>query len=64
MNIRKNLAVWVIIAVLVFTLFNLFQGTGERGPHQALAFSDFVAEVDNGTVRNVTIQGKNITGHF
>ena len=64
MNIRKNLAVWVIIAVLVFTLFNLFQGTGGRGPHQSLAFSDFVAEVNNGTVRDVTIQGKKITGHF
>ena len=64
MNIRKNLAVWVIIAVLVFTLFNLFQGTSERGPHQSLAFSDFVAEVNNGTVRDVTIQGKKITGHF
>jgi cell division protease FtsH len=64
LNIRKNLAVWVIITVLVFTLFNLFQGTSERSPHQSLAFSDFVAEVNNGTVRNVTIQGKKITGHF
>ncbi|NQV57467.1 MAG: ATP-dependent metallopeptidase FtsH/Yme1/Tma family protein, partial [Rhodospirillales bacterium] len=64
MNFRKNIAVWVIIAVLVFTLFNLFQGTTSKGPHQALAFSDFLAEVNNGTVRNVLIQGKNITGHF
>ncbi len=64
MNIRKNLAVWVIIAVLVFTLFNLFQGSGDRSPHQSLAFSDFAAEVNNGTVRDVTIQGKKITGHF
>ena len=64
MNIRKNLAVWVIVAVLVFTLFNLFQGTSDRSPHQSLAFSDFVAEVNNGTVRDVTIQGKKITGHF
>jgi len=64
LNIRKNLAVWVIVAVLVFTLFNLFQGTSDRSPHQSLAFSDFVAEVNNGTVRDVTIQGKKITGHF
>ena len=64
MNFRKNLAVWVIIAVLVFTLFNMFQGASNRSPHQQLAFSDFVAEVNNGTVRNVTIQGKKISGHF
>ena len=27
----RNLALWVIIALLVVALFNLFQGTGQRG---------------------------------
>jgi len=63
-NFRKNLAVWVVIAVLLYMLFSLFQGASTRGPHQQLAFSDFISEVESGSVRNVTIQGNKITGHF
>ena len=29
-----------------------------------VAFSDFIAEVENGRVRDVTIQGNTIGGHF
>ena len=63
MNFSRNLALWVIIALLVFALFNLFQGS-PRGPQTNLAFSEFLSEVDAGQIREVTIQGKNITGHF
>ena len=64
MNFKKNIALWIIIALLIFTLFNLFQGSNREGAFQALAFSDFLAAVDNGTVRDVTIQGKKVTGHY
>ena len=63
MNFSRNLVLWVIIALLVFALFNLFQGS-PRGPQTNLAFSEFLSEVDAGQIREVTIQGKNITGHF
>jgi cell division protease FtsH len=63
-NFRKNLAVWVVIAVLLYMLFSLFQGAQNRGPHQQLAFSDFLSEIDAGSVRNVTIQGNKISGHY
>jgi cell division protease FtsH len=64
LNFRKNLALWVIIALLIFTLFNMFQGSPNKGPHQSLAFSDFIGAVDSGDVRDVTIQGKKVTGHY
>ena len=63
MNFSRSLALWVIIALLVFALFNLFQGP-PRGPQSNLAFSDFLSEVDAGQIRDVTIKGKVITGHF
>jgi cell division protease FtsH len=63
-NFTKNLALWVIIGLLLIALFNLFQNPSGRGPQANLAFSDFLAEVDNGRVRDVTIQGNTITGHF
>ncbi|MBI1777223.1 MAG: ATP-dependent metallopeptidase FtsH/Yme1/Tma family protein, partial [Proteobacteria bacterium] len=63
-NFGKNLALWVIIGVLLVALFNLFQTSSSRGPHASLAFSDFLNEVERGTVAEVTIQGPNISGHF
>ena len=64
MNFSRNLALWVIIALLVFALFNPFQGSTPQGPQSSLAFSDFLTSVGNGEIREVTIQGHNISGHF
>ena len=65
MNFNKNLALWVIIALLVFALFNMFQGTStQQGPQNSLAFSDFLTSVESGEVRDVVIQGNNIAGHY
>jgi len=64
LNFSKNIALWVIIALLVFALFNLFQGTSPRSPQTNLAYSDFLAAIETGEVREVTIQGHNITGQF
>jgi cell division protease FtsH len=65
LNFNKNLALWVIIALLVFALFNMFQGSSQpRTPQSQLAFSDFLGAVNNGEVGDVTIKGRNITGHY
>ena len=61
-NIGKNLALWVIIALLVVALFNLFQSSGRNGADQPLAFSDFLDQVESGQVAEVTIQGNDISG--
>ena len=63
-NFGKNLALWVVIGLLLIALFNLFQGSGSRGPSSALAYSDFLAQVDRQQVTDVTIQGATIRGHF
>jgi cell division protease FtsH len=63
-NFGKNLALWIIIGVLLVALFNLFQGSANRGNYANLAFSDFLGEVERGQVSEVNIQGSNIQGHF
>ncbi|MEW5729605.1 MAG: ATP-dependent zinc metalloprotease FtsH [Pseudomonadota bacterium] len=64
MNFSKNLALWIIIALLLVMLFNLFQTSSpQRGVGQT-AFSDFIGEVESGRVSDVTIQGYTITGHY
>ncbi len=62
MNFSRNAALWIIIVLVLFALFNLFQGTATRGPQQQLAFSDFIDQVEAGQVLEVTIQGQQVTG--
>ena len=56
----KNLILWVVIAVVLMSVFNSF------GPPQVasrqLPYSDFIQEVRDGRVTEVTIQGRTIRG--
>jgi cell division protease FtsH len=62
-NFGRNLALWVIIAVLLVVLFDLFQpGTSTHGGVNTLAYSDFVKDIDAGEIRSVTIAGHQVTG--
>jgi cell division protease FtsH len=63
-NFSRNAALWIIIVLLLFALFNLFQGSSTRGPEQQMAFSDFMDQVESGEVSRVTIQGQEIAGQF
>ncbi len=58
----RNFAVWVIIAMLLFALFNLFQQPGSSTRADSLTYSEFITKVESGTVRDVTIAGDQITG--
>ncbi len=64
MNFSKNIALWAVIALLVFALFNLFQGNAPRSGQANLAYSDFVSAVELGDVQDVTIRGNAISGHM
>lgn len=64
MNFNKNLALWVVIGLLIFALFNLFQGSSIRATQNTLAFSEFLSAVKSGEVNNVKIQGNAIAGNF
>ena len=64
MNFSRNAALWIIIVLVLFALFNLFQGTASRGPQQQMAFSEFFDQVEAGQVLEVTIQGQQISGQF
>ncbi|EKV31364.1 Cell division protein FtsH [Caenispirillum salinarum AK4] len=64
MNFSKNVLLWVIIAVLLVALFNLFQTSSPRGTEAPVAYSEFMEQVESNQVRDVTIQGEQITGHY
>jgi cell division protease FtsH len=60
----KNLALWAIIGLLVIALFQLFQSPRTRGTVQEIRYSQFIAQVDDGRVREVTIKGNTVTGTY
>ncbi|MGQ3356600.1 MAG: ATP-dependent zinc metalloprotease FtsH [Phreatobacter sp.] len=60
----RNLALWVIIVLLLLALFTLFQSPQQRAGSSDLPFSQFLSEADAGRVRDVTIQGPELTGHY
>jgi cell division protease FtsH len=58
----RNFALWVIIVLLLLALFSLFQNPSQRAASNDITFSQLLAEVDQGKVRDVVIQGNDITG--
>jgi cell division protease FtsH len=69
-HLTRNLTIWLIIAVVLLVLFNIFQGGMETGSRDRLAFSDFIIKVNAGEVADVMIKkaqdapSTTITGHF
>ena len=62
MNNTRNLIVWVVVGLLLVSLFNFFQGSPTGSNAREINFSQFVAEVEAGNVEEVVISGDSITG--
>lgn len=51
----KNLAIWLVIGVVLMTVFNQFNSRGTAGA-RPIAYSEFLEEVRNGQIKSVEIQ--------
>ena len=60
-NLGRNIFIWVIIGIALMSLFNLFQNPASNGTSRNVAYTDFVGSVEAGQVRDVMIEGANIT---
>jgi cell division protease FtsH len=56
----RNIAFWVVLFLLILALFNLFSGGQTTMSSRALAYSDFLSQVDKGEVARVTIDGERV----
>jgi cell division protease FtsH len=63
-NFGKNLALWIIIALLLVALFNLFQSSSNHSAQPPISYSEFVGDVSKGQVKDVQITGKVLNGHY
>ena len=60
-NIGKNIAIWVIIGLVLMTVFKQFQ---TREPQNALEYSQFISDVETGKVQALTIEGNPLRGQI
>jgi cell division protease FtsH len=58
----RNLAIWIIIALLLVALFNLVQNNPRGSRANDMNYSQFLTEVENRNVRSVTLSGNQISG--
>jgi cell division protease FtsH len=56
----RNLALWLVLALMVLLVVNMFQGQQTRD--EEIGYSQFVGELKEGRVDEVTVQGNVIRG--
>jgi len=64
LNNLRNLALWVLIALLLVLLFNLFQGQGQHTNASVMTYTEFTQNVEQGNVKKVTVQGDQVRGEM
>jgi cell division protease FtsH len=55
----KNILLWVIIGIILMSVFSNFTPTSDPGK---MSYSDFIQNVERGTVSEVKIEGRTING--
>lgn len=60
-NLSKNLVMWLVIAIVLMTIFNNF-APREINSSMKVEYSTFLTEVKNGQISRVVIEGNNIKG--
>jgi len=62
-NNTKNLVLWVVFGVLLFSLFSMFDGQ-QNVTAREIDYSDFISQVEAGKIQSVVIEDQNLTGKF
>ncbi|WP_371226147.1 ATP-dependent zinc metalloprotease FtsH [Roseovarius sp. 2305UL8-3] len=60
MGNARNIAFWLVLFLLILALFNLFSGSGNTLQSQTVKYSDFIAQVEDGNVDQVTLDGESV----
>jgi len=59
-NLVKNVAIWLVIALVLMTVFNQF--SMRQTVQKAMEYSQFIEEVKQGRIAKVTIEGRVLKG--
>ncbi len=61
MGNARNFAFWIVLFLLILTLFNLFSNGQSGTASSNVSYSEFVAAVDAGQVQTVTVDGETLS---
>jgi cell division protease FtsH len=59
-NLIKNVAIWLVIALVLMTVFNQFSARQQQ--NTSMEYSQFIDEVKQGNIAKVTIEGRVLKG--
>ena len=59
-NMFSKAAIWVVIGMVLFTVFKQFDGRSASGSATAVAYSDFLDEVKSKRIKEATIEDRSI----
>jgi cell division protease FtsH len=59
-NMFSKAAIWVVIALVLFTVFKQFDGRSIAGGASSVAYSDFLDEVKSKHIKEATIEDRTI----
>jgi len=59
-NLIKNVAIWLVIALVLMTVFNQFSARQQQ--NTSVEYSQFIEEVKQGNIAKVTIEGRVLKG--
>jgi cell division protease FtsH len=56
----KSIAIWLVVALVLMTVFNQFNTRQQQTPQAQLDYSQFLEEVKQGHIAKVTIEGRTL----
>jgi len=59
-NMFKSIAIWLVVALVLMTVFNQFNTRQQQAPQSQLDYSQFLEEVKQGHITKVTIEGRTL----
>ncbi|HAY91705.1 MAG TPA: hypothetical protein DCY34_08605, partial [Rhodobacteraceae bacterium] len=60
MGNNRNLAFWVVLFLMIVVLFNVFSSGSGGMQSREVSYSEFVANVENGSIDAVTLDGEKV----
>ncbi|MGE5442936.1 MAG: ATP-dependent metallopeptidase FtsH/Yme1/Tma family protein, partial [Bacteroidota bacterium] len=62
MKLQGNTILWILVGIVLIGLFSQARPPADRVPDSQIAYSDFLASVDQGQIKSVNIRGQEILG--
>ncbi|MEQ1674161.1 MAG: ATP-dependent metallopeptidase FtsH/Yme1/Tma family protein, partial [Candidatus Nitrotoga sp.] len=59
-NLFRSVGIWLVVALVLMTVFNQFSGRQQMGTQVQMDYSQFMEEAKNGSIAKVTIEGRTL----